>query len=42
MTVSGYYKINPLISLGVVLGILAAAMILSVLVKPKPELSRAN
>jgi len=37
MTVSGYYKIDPLISLGVVLGILAVSILLSVLIKPAPE-----
>ena len=33
MTISGYYKIDPLISLGVVLGLLAASMLLSVAIK---------
>lgn len=37
MTVSGWYKIDPLISLGVVLGILALSILLSVVVKPKPH-----
>ncbi|MDD2804605.1 MAG: TerC family protein [Elusimicrobiales bacterium] len=37
MTISGYYKIDPLISLGVVLGILAVAILLSVFIKPAPE-----
>ncbi|MCM2267447.1 MAG: TerC family protein [Elusimicrobiales bacterium] len=34
MTISGYYKIDPLISLGVVLGILAISILLSVAIKP--------
>ncbi len=34
MTVSGWYKIDPLISLAVVLSILAASILLSVLIKP--------
>jgi len=34
MTISGYYKIDPLISLGVVLAILAASILLSVVIKP--------
>lgn len=33
MSISGYYKIDPLISLGVVLSILAASILLSVLIK---------
>lgn len=37
MSVSGYYKIDPLISLAVVLGILALSILLSVLVKPAPK-----
>ena len=36
MSISGYYKIDPLISLGVVLGILAASMLLSVAIKYPP------
>lgn len=36
MTISGYYKIDPLISLGVVLGLLAASILMSVLIKPAP------
>jgi tellurite resistance protein TerC len=36
MTISHYYKINPLISLGVVLGILALSILLSVVIKPAP------
>ncbi len=34
MSISGYYKIDPLISLGVVLGLLALSILLSVVVKP--------
>jgi len=41
MTISGYYKIDPLISLGVVLGILAAAILMSVLIKPAPAEPKA-
>jgi len=41
MTISGYYKIDPLISLGVVLGILAAAILMSVLIKPEPAEPKA-
>ena len=41
MTISGYYKIAPLISLGVVLGILAAAILMSVLIKPEPAEPKA-
>ena len=37
MLVSGYIKIPPLISLGVVLGILALAMLLSVIIKPEAQ-----
>ncbi|MHB0994765.1 MAG: TerC family protein [Elusimicrobiales bacterium] len=36
MTISGWYKIDPLISLAVVLAILAGSILLSVIVKPKP------
>ena len=41
MTISGYYKIDPPISLGVVLGILAAAILMSVLIKPEPAEPKA-
>lgn len=34
MTISGWYKIDPLISLAVVLAILAASILLSVVIKP--------
>lgn len=37
MLVSGYYKIPALLSLGIVLGILAISILLSVAIKPKPE-----
>jgi len=40
MTISGYYKIDPLISLGVVLAILAASILLSVVIKP-PQSQKA-
>jgi tellurite resistance protein TerC len=36
MTISGWYKIDPLVSLGVVLGILFGSILLSVAVKPAP------
>lgn len=42
MTISGYYKIDPLISLGVVLGILAVSILLSVVVKPVPAADKAR
>jgi len=41
MTISGYYKIDPLVSLGVVLGILFGSILLSVLIKPAPEPEKA-
>lgn len=41
MTISGYYKIDPLISLMVVLGLLAGSIMLSVLVKPPPAQTKA-
>ncbi|OGR75435.1 MAG: tellurium resistance protein TerC [Elusimicrobia bacterium GWC2_64_44] len=41
MTISGYYKIDPLISLGVVLGILALSILLSVAIKPRPAAEKA-
>jgi tellurite resistance protein TerC len=34
MTISGYYKIDPLVSLLVVLGLLAGSILLSVIIKP--------
>ncbi len=37
MLISGYYKIPALLSLGVILGILAAAMLLSVIIKNPPQ-----
>jgi tellurite resistance protein TerC len=42
MTISGYYKIDPLISLAAVLTMLAVSIILSVLIKPKPEPVKVN
>ena len=42
MTISGYYKIDPLISLAAVLTMLAVSIILSVLIKPKPEAVKVN
>ena len=37
MLISGYYKIPSLLSLGVVMGILAVSILLSVAIKPQPE-----
>jgi len=42
MTISGYYKIDPLISLGVVLALLALSMILSVIIKTEVKAAKAE
>ncbi|PKM97092.1 MAG: tellurium resistance protein TerC [Elusimicrobia bacterium HGW-Elusimicrobia-3] len=42
MSISGYYKIDPLISLGVVLAILAASILLSVLIKNEVQAAKAE
>jgi tellurite resistance protein TerC len=42
MIISGYYKIDPLVSLGVVLGILAISMILSVIIKKEIKIAKAE
>jgi len=41
MTISGYYKIDPLVSLLVVLGLLAGSILLSMLIKPAPAEPKA-
>ncbi|MGD9641593.1 MAG: TerC family protein [Elusimicrobiales bacterium] len=42
MSISGYYKIDPLISLGVVLAILAGSILLSVLIKNEIKAAKAE
>jgi len=37
MLISGYYKIPAMLSLGVVLGILALSILLSVAIRPEPK-----
>jgi tellurite resistance protein TerC len=42
MLVSGYYKIDTAIALGVVGGVLALSVVLSLAIKPKSHLSKTG
>ncbi len=42
MTISGWYKIDPLVSLAVVLGMLALSILLSIVIKPAPGAAKAR